>query len=92
MQNPFASRSFARNGLRIDAEGRTFPRGYGVPDLPSTRLCGLLCESAEGGIGSGRGSETGPALEKGASLFLFAEDETPRATGSVIGPKMTVAP
>jgi hypothetical protein len=78
-----------RNGLRIDAEGRTIPRATALPDLPSTRLGGLLCESAEGGIGSGRGSEPGQA-SSGAFLLNFIRMRR-QGTGAVIGPKMTVA-
>jgi hypothetical protein len=37
--------------------------GTELPDLPSTRLCGLQCGS--GGIGSRKGSGPGPALLRG---------------------------
>jgi hypothetical protein len=35
-----------------------------MPDLPSTRLGGLLCESAEGGIGSAERK-----IDSGSALF-----------------------
>jgi hypothetical protein len=52
-----------------------------MPDLPSTRLGGLLCGSAEREAGADEKIGAGTGARKGASLFLFAEDETPGGRG-----------
>jgi hypothetical protein len=59
----------AEQAPRIDIECLTFPRATGMPELPSTRLSGHLCESAKGGIGSDRiGSDSGEGIGPGGGV------------------------
>jgi hypothetical protein len=84
-----------RNGLRSDPEGRTFSEGYRIARLAFDTARRSLVRIGRAGGGGGRKIGAGTRRSKGASLFLFAEDETPAKgsrNGSVTRPEMRIAP
>jgi hypothetical protein len=87
MQNPFASRSFARGTGLGSRRGPNDSEGYGIARLASDTALrasvriGRGRERQPGRIGAGTGAR---------KARLFAEDEISRMGSSVIGPKMKV--
>jgi hypothetical protein len=89
MQNPsHRAKLCARNGLRIDAEGRTFPGVRSCSTCLRHGSAGFCANRQEGGIGSRKGSKAGGVLLPFS--FLVCWGWGAKCKESVIGPKIRV--